>query len=183
MSYRNDDELMIDYGKRGDTQAFDELYQRYRRPLFGFIRQQVPEVVANEIFQLCWEAVIKQATDYIPGGSFRSFLFTICRRRLADHWRHQEIHGKAFESQQGSPEPGSDLESPEYQHMNELSERVILHCVGLLPLKQQEVFRLKQTGLAVDEISQLLQISFETIKSRIRASYQNLRICWERHHG
>lgn len=182
MSFRNDDQLIEDYGKRGDGAAFDILYQRYRTQLFGFIRQQVPEQVANEVFQQCWEAVIRQAADYLPGGSFRSYLFTICRRRLADHWRNQEILGKNFEE---SPvyELATDLDSPELKHHDASVEAIILHCVKKLPARQQEAFRLKQTGLAVDEISQLLQSSFETIKSRLRASYENLRSCWERHNG
>lgn len=180
-SMRTDDELLNDYGKRGDTAAFDELYHRYRKPLFGFICQQLPETEANEVFQLCWEAVIQQASSYLPGGSFRSYLFTICRRRIADYWRQSGSHSP-YAHNESEGEQHSEAFNPEQLQSQRQSDAIILRCVSRLPQKQREVFQLKQTGLAVDEISQLLQISFETIKSRIRACYKNLRVCWERHH-
>ncbi|MCM2680049.1 sigma-70 family RNA polymerase sigma factor [Echinimonas agarilytica] len=182
MSFRNDDQLMMDYGKRGDTAAFDILYQRYRKPLFGFIRQQLAEAPANEVFQECWEAIIAQASGYHPSGSFRSFIYTICRRRISDYWRKQIPHEQHHDDDSEINSQSSGAPNPEQIQLQQATESIILMCVGKLPKKQQDVFRLKQAGLAVDEISQQLHVSFETIKSRIRASYQQLRICWERHH-
>ncbi|MEE1674392.1 sigma-70 family RNA polymerase sigma factor [Agarivorans aestuarii] len=183
----SDEQLMLDYGQRGNVAAFDQLYQRYRKPLFGFIRQKMTEAACNEVFQEVWESIISQASAYqVPGGEaqttvhFRGFLYTIARRRIADYWRSQ---GKQSNSdEQGLDELAADS-NPEKEHQQGVDKQVILRCVELLPSKQQDVFMLKQSGLAVAEMSQVLDASFDAIKSRIRVAYQQLRECWEKHHG
>ncbi|MBD1390450.1 sigma-70 family RNA polymerase sigma factor [Neiella sp. HB171785] len=182
MTLRNDDQLLTDYGKRGDAAAFDILYQRFRQPLFGFIRQQLPDAIANEVFQECWMVVIEQAADYMPCGSFRGYLFTIARRKIADYWRRQQRQPSQTSDDDGNIEPISDDIDPQIIQLQQATNDVILMCVGRLPKAQRDVFMLKQTGLAVEEISLILGATFETVKSRIRASYSKLRSCWERHH-
>ncbi|GGA79672.1 Ecf-type RNA polymerase sigma factor [Neiella marina] len=182
MTLRNDDQLLNDYGKRGDAAAFDILYQRFRQPLFGFIRQQLPEAVANEVFQDCWMVVIEQASDYMPCGSFRGYLFTIARRKIADYWRGQQRQPSQTSDDGNVVEQFSDDVDPQKIQLQQATNAVILMCVGRLSKVQRDAFMLKQTGLAVEEISLILGATFETVKSRIRASYSQLRRCWERHH-
>ncbi|MBW8190477.1 sigma-70 family RNA polymerase sigma factor [Neiella marina] len=183
MSFRNDDQLLDDYGKRGDAAAFDILYQRFRKPLFGFIRQQLPEAATNDVFQDCWTDVIKQAANYMPCGSFRAYLFTIARRKIADYWRaHHKPMNNKLQPIDDVPEQASPQPDPLQIQLDQATNAVILMCVGRLPHAQQQAFMLKQTGLPVDEISLMLGATFETVKSRIRAAYDKLRHCWERNH-
>lgn len=186
MSFRNDDQLLEDYGKRGDAAAFEILYQRFRKPLFGFIRQQLPESATNDVFQDCWADIIKQAADYMPCGSFRAYLFTIARRKIADFWRSQSKQSDQVAKLQvaaDSAAEGAEAEQdPLKIQLDAATDAVILMCVSRLPQAQQQAFMLKQTGLAADEISLILGATFETVKSRIRAAYDKLRHCWRRHH-
>lgn len=183
----SDEQLMLDYGQRGDVAAFDQLYQRYRKPLFGFIRQKMAEAACNEVFQEVWESIISQASQYkVPSDDeqniahFRGYLYTITRRRIADYWRSQ---GKQSHNDEQEVDELESLSNPEKEHQQGIDKQVILRCVELLPSKQQDVFMLKQSGLAVAEMSQVLDASFDAIKSRIRVAYQQLRECWEKHHG
>ncbi|WP_411991926.1 RNA polymerase sigma factor [Agarivorans sp. DSG3-1] len=186
----SDEQLMLDYGQRGNVAAFDQLYQRHRQPLFAFIRQKMPEAACNEVFQEVWEVIITQAEAYQlpiqgsvtdqPSGHFRGFLYTITRRRVADYWRSKER--RTDDAEQNFDELASSS-SPETEHQQGVDKQIILRCVSLLPQKQQEVFSLKQSGLAVAEMSQVLETSFDAIKSRLRVAYQQLRECWEKHHG
>ncbi|MDO6684349.1 MULTISPECIES: sigma-70 family RNA polymerase sigma factor [unclassified Agarivorans] len=190
MSPVSDEQLMLDYGQRGNLAAFDQLYQRYRQPLFAFIRQKMPEAACNEVFQEVWEAIITQAESYqlpvqdnaceVPTRHFRGFLYTIARRRIADYWRAKDR--KTDDAEQNFDELASPS-SPETEHQQGVDKQIILRCVSLLPQKQQEVFSLKQSGLALAEMSQVLDASFDAIKSRLRVAYQQLRECWEKHHG
>ncbi|MGY5452563.1 sigma-70 family RNA polymerase sigma factor [Agarivorans sp. MS3-6] len=192
MSLVSDEQLMLDYGQRGDSAAFDRLYQRYRQPLFAFICQKMPEAACNEVFQEVWESIISQASAYqLPSEKnrdnsasttrhFRGYLYTIARRRVADYWRSKDRH-------EDHPEQDVDQlhsrSTPELEHQQAVDQQAILGCVSLLPAKQQDVFMLKQSGLAVAEMSQVLDASFDAIKSRIRVAYQQLRDCLEKHHG
>lgn len=171
MSFRTDDELMLDYGRRGDTAAFDELYQRYRKPLFGFIRQQVPELAANNVYSLCWKAVIQLASNYMPAASFRSYLYTIARRRVTEYWSSQAVQGERFE-------PDS-FHHGQHQNAEALHQEALLVCVGQLSEMQRDAFLLKQTGLTQAEISLMLGSSFEALRSCLKEAYQNIKSCWE----
>ncbi|WP_432452412.1 MULTISPECIES: sigma-70 family RNA polymerase sigma factor [unclassified Agarivorans] len=194
MSLASDEQLMLDYGQRGDLAAFECLYQRYRKALFAFVRQKMPETAANEVFQDIWESLISQASSFhlmvtseagvsvYAGceGKFRAFLYTIARRRIADHWRRQGGQGEQDEQALAGLLATTN---PELSHQQAQAKQVILLCVSRLPRKQQDVFMLKQNGLAVAEISVVLDASFDAVKSRIRTAYQQLRECWEKHHG
>lgn len=182
MSFRNDDQLLEDYGKRGDAAAFDILYQRFRKPLFGFIRQQLPESATNDVFQECWADIIKQAASYMPCGSFRAYLFTIARRKVADFWRSQSKQANQVVQLQQQADSAEVEQDPLQIQIDAATDAVILMCVSRLSQAQQQAFMLKQTGLAADEISLILGATFETVKSRIRAAYDKLRHCWRRHH-
>ncbi|RKF18731.1 sigma-70 family RNA polymerase sigma factor [Alginatibacterium sediminis] len=189
MNLASDEQLMLDYAQRGDYAAFERLYQRYRQPLFAFIRQKMTEAASNEVFQDVWESLISGADRYqVPTVDesttevtkhFRGYLYTIARRRIADYFRKNAISPATEEYDLDSLLSSSD---PEQEHQQDIDKRLILSCVSRLPQKQQEAFTLKQSGLAVAEIGKVLDSSFDAIKSRLRVAYQQLRECWEKHH-
>ena len=79
---RSDDALMKAY-QGGDVRAFDELYRRFKQPLYSFlIRQSGGEPVARELFQDVWLRVISSSKRYHCNGRFRSWLFTLAHNRL-----------------------------------------------------------------------------------------------------
>ena len=61
-------ERMID----GDLDAFDQLYSRYERPLFGFIKRYVEDAVeAEDVFHDAFMAVLRERARRPVVGSFR----------------------------------------------------------------------------------------------------------------
>jgi RNA polymerase sigma-70 factor (ECF subfamily) len=70
-----DEQLMLAY-QAGQQKAFDELYQRYRQPIFAYLMRNIgSQVQAEEVYQEVWLSLIKQRSRYTASASFRSYIF------------------------------------------------------------------------------------------------------------
>ncbi len=79
--------------KLGDDQAgWREFFDRYWRLIYGFARKSgMNDADAQDIVQEVMLSITKSLADYKrqQGGSFKGWLLTIVRRRMADHWRRR----------------------------------------------------------------------------------------------
>jgi DNA-directed RNA polymerase specialized sigma24 family protein len=74
--------------RAGDVRAFDRLYARYRRPVYGFlVRLLGDRVLADDVHQELWMQVIERGGDFRAGGNVRTWLFTLARSRALDRLR------------------------------------------------------------------------------------------------
>jgi Sigma-70 region 2 len=86
-----DEELALRF-RRGDHQAFDLLYARYRAPLLRFVRRTTPNPSdLEEVIQEIWLAVIRGRERYMPRARFVTYLFSVARRRSIDRWRRYGV--------------------------------------------------------------------------------------------
>lgn len=74
--------------QNGTTAALSTLYQRHISLVYGYIRrrvesQEVAEDITSEVFLACVERIASFRGD----SSFKTWILTIARRRVADHWR------------------------------------------------------------------------------------------------
>jgi RNA polymerase sigma-70 factor (ECF subfamily) len=165
----------------GDAQAFARLYDRYDRPCFLFIRRMLGTSygdAAEDLHQETWISISRSAAAFDPRkASFRTWLFTIARRKVWDHFRRQrlvvmtsaQIDAAAAIPDQG-PTPLEQVES------RELAERVVA-AVEALPLAQRDVFVMfAHAGLSLEEISNVTGVGVETAKSRLRYARATLRL-------
>ena len=62
----DDQALMLRYGSDGDVAAFEELYGRYRGPLYRYLLRQCgnPDA-AQDLYQETWARVIRARADYV----------------------------------------------------------------------------------------------------------------------
>src|ERR1700683_1665410 len=71
----SDEQLMVAFS-RGSTDAFNELFKRYKQPLFGFFRRRVP-AHAEELTQETFLALLRASSRYEPSALFRTYLYAI----------------------------------------------------------------------------------------------------------
>ena len=72
-----DDQLILDF-QQGSREAFGELFERYRDPLYGFFRRRLGNPArAEELAQDCFLALLRNAARYEPRAGFRSYLYGI----------------------------------------------------------------------------------------------------------
>ena len=133
---------------------------------------------AEEIIQDVFAYVWKKPESYSPEkGKFSSWLLVITRNRSIDRIRSRKrkvVHGEPIEAlsnrQDHSTEDGAE-------HASRADEQTsIRNAFAQLPEDQREVLELSYfKGLNHQEISEQLELSLGTVKSRIRLGMEKLR--------
>lgn len=68
-----DDEVLIKKIAKGDSKAFESLFQKYKTLVYGFSRRLlVSESLAEDNAQETWMKIVQYAPQYQEQGSFRS---------------------------------------------------------------------------------------------------------------
>ena len=164
----------------GHADAFDELYNRYRQPLYQFVLHGCSnKASAAEIFQDTWASVIQGRSQFSDTGTFRSWLYRIARNKLIDFYRkntrveHDSYHEETAHDTVTTIEP--PLTPSELAEIGTDQER-IQRAVKALPWQQRDAVILKYVaGCSLAEISAQQGDSIETVKSRLRYAYKRLR--------
>ena len=84
-----DEALMLEFGQ-GSREAFEELFARYRQPLFGFFRRRLESRErAEDLTQETFLAVIRATSRYEPRALVRTYLYGIALKLVAAERRKQ----------------------------------------------------------------------------------------------
>lgn len=164
----------------GDPHAFARLYDSYDRPCFQFIRRLLGAAhgdAADDVHQETWMAVAKNAAAFDPGkSSFPTWLFTIARHKVWDHFRRQKVAVLASAQEDAAMMVADPGQTPLEEVQSRELAREITAAVEALPLEQRGAFVLfAQAGLSLEEIAQVSGVAVETAKSRLRYARAKLR--------
>ena len=79
----SDEALMLEF-QRGSREAFEELFARYREPLYGFFRRRLASKDrAEDLAQETFLAVIRAVVRYEPRALVKTYLYGIALKLLA----------------------------------------------------------------------------------------------------
>ncbi len=161
----SDDELFRKY-RKGNRSAFDTLYERFRQPLYNYVRRSVRANRVDEIYQDIWLKVVASSRTYKENGKFRQWVFTCAHNLIVDEYRR---NAKA-----------DYVTLPELESQDKISdtavEREILVALEELPMEQRQAFHLRhELGCSVADIAQIQDCPVESAKSRLRYAYSKLR--------
>jgi RNA polymerase sigma-70 factor, ECF subfamily len=174
---RSDEELMQHYAG-GDTRAFELLYARHRRSLFGFLRRALDHPAhAEEAFQEVWSRIIQARARYRPDARFTTWMFQIAHNLLIDgHRRNRPTQGlDQLDEARIDPEILRP-EQPE-RALSAFEERRRLQlAIAELPEEQRVALQLRLAEeLPLEEIASITGVGRETVKSRLRYAMDRLR--------
>lgn len=179
-----DEALMLAYAA-GDAAAFERLYDRHERPLHRyFLRQGVPAATADDLLQDTFMTVVRGAARYRVEARFTTWLYTLARSRLIDHWRASGRLNLLDEAANDDDPDASwtdrvvDLAAfdPERQALSREYALAFVAAVEALPPPQREAFLMHADGdLTLEEIATVSAVGVETVKSRLRYAMRRLR--------
>jgi RNA polymerase sigma factor (sigma-70 family) len=180
----SDESLMLAYGL-GDPLAFDCLYARHRAPIYRYLLRHLGDrAIAEELHQEVWLRVVRGRTTYSPSAKFTTWLYTVARSRLVDHWRASR-HARVISlDDEGAPALAQSASDSNQAGSDDPLEATALAQTGsrlkeglaALPPAQRDAFLLHiEAGLAIEEIAALAGVGEETVKSRLRYAYARLR--------
>ena len=165
-----DADLLVRVAER-DRVAFEELYARYVRTMFGLAlrrlrdRQQAEDVV-QETFAAMW----RSAASFRPErGPAAPWLYAVARNAIVDRLRARpEPVSEVPETASSEPGPADRAET------SFVSWRVH-RALEELPEKEREVVELAYwSGLSQSEVADYLNIPLGTVKTRTRSALSRL---------
>jgi RNA polymerase sigma-70 factor (ECF subfamily) len=166
----SDEQLMLAFSS-GSAYAFDELFSRYKQPIYGFFRRRVAESAqAEELAQETFLALLRAATRYEPRALFRTYLYGIGFKILRAHRRKAAFRATFFGQQNSAPDP-STRDATE-------SGLWVRRAVEKLEPMDREILLFREfEQLSYAEIADLLELPLNTVRSRLfraRAALRNL---------
>lgn len=157
-----DERLMLEF-QRGSREAFDELFARYRQPLYGFFRRRLSSPDrAQDLAQETFLAVIRATERYQPRALVRTYFYGIALKLLASERRKHT---------------SSPLEAEPRITTAPDETLWIQQALAKLEDREREILMLREyEQLSYDEIAALLHLPVNTVRSRLfraRAALKN----------
>lgn len=168
----SDEALMAAY-VRGDSGAFEQLYERWSDRLFGYLSRAFDAPTAEELFQTMWMRVHSGRHGYTPGRTVVPWLFAIAANLRREEWRRRK---RRPEEPQATPAPPGTTASAEEAALGAERERAVRKALSALPDGQRDVIELhKFEHLSFPEIAEALGEGVEAVKSRAFRGYKALK--------
>ncbi|WP_241014859.1 sigma-70 family RNA polymerase sigma factor [Burkholderia sp. Ac-20379] len=165
---------------QGDQPAFEALYRLSASRIFAVIVRMVHDrSEAEDLLQDVYTTAWRRADSFDPArGSAMTWLLTLARNRCIDRLRqHRESpldDEQADAIEDDSPTPAELAESSE-------ARRRLEQCLQALEAQQRGAIREAFfTGATYAELAERLRVPLGTMKSWIRRSLLQLKLCLER---
>lgn len=162
---------------KGNKVAAGELVNIYYKDIYRYVLNQTRDKeLAKDLTQEIFISVLKSISNYdIEKSSFKNWIYKIASNKIVDYYRSkyykyttivEEIDNYDFRSLH-------NIES-EIEIKEDVKE--VMNVVNRLSGNIQEIFRLKVFGeMTFSEISNLLDISESTVKTRYYSSVRKIK--------
>src|SRR5262249_18646911 len=161
----SDESLMLEF-QRGSREAFEELFARYREPLYGFFRRRLASRErAEELTQETFLAVIRGTARFEPRALVRTYFYGIAWKLLSSERRRQSKVGTPSSSY---PE-GALQDSPDtalFPPPENAMSAVRSPC--FLTPREREIVALVARGFKDKELAEMMFFSEHTVKHHLQ---------------
>jgi len=170
----DEDERLARRIAAGDREALEELYARYRRPLFGFLLGIAPDAAtAEEILQDTLVAVWQGAAGFEGRATFRQWLFAVARRQAYNAVRRRQLPWANPDELEAAVAIGP---SPETEALNGVGlDDLAAHIRGLPPGQREVLVLTLVEGFSYEETAAILETPLGTVRSRLNTARRTLR--------
>jgi RNA polymerase sigma-70 factor (ECF subfamily) len=155
----------------GDRDAFEQLYKRYARPVFGLALRRLGDLFrAEDAVQETFTSVWRSARTYRPDrGAGGTWLYAVARNAIADRARARQ------EPAVDPPDLPSTEPGPSEQTEDSWVSWRVHRAVSELPEHERVLLELAYwSGLSQSEVADYLGIPLGTVKTRTRAALARL---------
>lgn len=174
-----DEAELIDRSRKGDSQAFGVLVERYQRRVVGVALAVVHnQDDAIELAQETFVRAFENLSKFESRSSFSTWLYRIAANLAIDFWRREARHvvlrGEDADNEL-SKLPASRGDSFKEVSRLELSARLRQALQELTPEHRAVILLREVEGMSYDEISEVLQCPRGTVMSRLHYARTHLR--------
>lgn len=180
------DSLLVERFRSGERRAFEILAQRWQEPIFRFAWRYVHSAdeamdVTQNTFMKAW-ANISTLDD---PGKFGAWLYRICRHQCLDHLKsgHKQrivaMSGLGLAESDAAMDqsiPAPEGDGPHRQLETSQRNQMLHRALDNIPEEQKMIIILKEyEGMKFREIADILELSENTVKSRLYYGLNALR--------
>ena len=177
--------------RRGEAEAWDELFDRHYAAAGRFIFQLAPDFTWEDVEEVCQEVfltVIKSLHTFQGNSQFQTWLFRIAANRARDYRQRQHAAKRGggvapISIHQEDPEGGFTIDppspalGPDCALMNSEKIALVGQAVEQLGGPCQEIIELRYfADLSYEEISKTLNLNIKTVSSRLSKCLGKLEI-------
>jgi RNA polymerase sigma-70 factor, ECF subfamily len=162
---------LIQRAAGGDRSAFEDLYRRYARPVFGLALRRLgdrgrAEDAVQETFTSIWRSAGSYKPDRGPGAPW---VYAVARNAIVDRARSRtEIPAEI-------PDEPAREDGPSDRAEQSWVQWRVHAALEELPEREREVLTLAYwSGLSQSEVAEFLGIPLGTVKTRTRSALAHL---------
>ena len=169
---KSDEALML-LLQEGNKRAFDEIYNRYSKRLLHFMFRMLNnnEALAQDLLHDVFTRILQQPNRFDASRNFKSWIFTVAANECHKSYRRPSTSSVDDDIEVLSIEPEIiDLDQKTFRRAlrKELSKLSYEHrCTFILRF---------QEGLSVNEVSEIMDCSVGTVKSRSHHCLKKLSV-------
>lgn len=168
-----------------DRATFAELYVTYLPKVYSYVSYRVGDKAdAEDITSAIFERALKNLRRYrADRGAFSTWLFTIARNVVSNHFRSKRRQPEVRSLEDMSPVVVSGT-SPEQAVIEAEQLRQVQVCMSRLPERDQEVLALKFGGeLTNQEIAQMMGLKPTHVGVLLHRAVRKMRLAVEEEAG
>ena len=157
----SDESLMLEF-QRGSREAFDELFARYRQPLYGYFRRRLANSErAEDLTQETFLAVIRATERYQPRALVRTYLYGIAIKLLG-------VERRKLARVEAAADPVHEPRTDEALWVRQALDR-------LEPVEREILMLREYEQLSYAETAELLRLPLNTVRTRLFRSRMALK--------
>ena len=155
----------------GAADAYGQLVERYRDPLFGFFLRAVDDrEAAKDLVQSTFLHVHRARADFRAGEPFRPWVYTIATNLRREHFRRRRRKSETAYDPEQHPEPAVGPAA------SSASDRAVRRALAELGEDQRAVVELHWWGgFSFPEIAEMVGATTTAVKVRAHRAYGRLR--------
>ena len=171
---KSDEALMLLF-QEGNQRAFDEVYHRYSKRLLHFMFRMVnnDEALAQDLLHDIFMRLVQQPNRFDTSRNFKSWIFTVAANECYKHHRKRGIVEQVDVLEMDFP----ILDTNPHDLDQKTFRRALRKELEQLSYDHRCTFILRfQEGLSVKEVSDIMDCSEGTVKSRSHHCLKNLSV-------
>lgn len=161
-----DEDLMLSY-KSGRVEAFNELYERYSRQVYGYLKKRLSTNEVDDAYQKVWRR-LHEKRDLYQDQPFGPWFFVLIKHLVIDEYRAQARHH--------GHEVHDELIEKIYAVKNEEQDIDIDELLGSLPVETANLVRQYYLeGVSYAELEISTGLSQAGLRQRLSRALKDLR--------